>query len=264
MRRFWLALLLVLTLGVPARAAVAVDASSPIRFTGTPANGGTIVSASFTAPANSLIVCVITGDGDTSTHGAVTRTVTDSGGLTWTNQVTRAVNETTDGGMSQIATAIQTTSAARTVTITESHSLQTTTGLRVSVKIYVFTGADIAGTPVDTVTASNEGGSATNNLTTTSVTPGANGMLVVGGTDWVALGVPASSDLTADAADYAGAISVISGTKAVSSGVGATANLDAAGTAAAQWKWCQIVVRESGGEGGGTPSGHKTLTGAGR
>lgn len=229
--------------------AVALDASTPARFTGTVSAGGSITSASFTAPANALIEVDAQFDGDNDGHGG-TSGISDTGGLSWTKRVERTLSETTAGGGSVIWTARTTSSASRTVSVTRTGG--SAGALRWSAKVRVWTGADVDGTPVDTVGANNEGGSGTNNLTTSSVTPGAAGVLVVSGTDWNALGTPASSDLTADAAHYAGSLSVVSGYKACSSGVSVTGNLDASGTSAAQWKWCQVVVREAAGGGGGT------------
>jgi len=221
--------------------AIAVDASSPVRWTGTPSSPvGTIVSASFTAPTDALLVACVSGDG-IGTDAAVI-TMSDSGGLAWTLRVARTWSETTDGGYSGIYTARTTSSTSRTVTMTASAGIS---AKRYSIKLYVLTGVDVGGTPVDTVGANNEGGSTTNNLTTTSITPGANGLLICCDTDWNQLGVYTSSDLTIDTADYAGAISVCSGYKTCTSGAGVTGNLNAGGTGAAQHKWCQVTVRES-------------------
>lgn len=236
--------------------AALVDASSPIRFSVKTASNTNADSASFTAPANSLLVLCISHDGSTGTHGTLTTTISLTTGtaLTWTKQVERALAETTDGAASIIYTAPAVASEARVVRVNSTWTLSTGVTLQRSIKLYVVTGVDLGGTPVDTVGANNEGGSATNNLTTTSITPGANGLLVACDCDWSALGVfQTSADLTQDTATFAD-ISVCSGYKAVTSGVGATANLDAAGAGAAQHKWCQIVVREAAG-GGATPSG---------
>ena len=220
---------------------VAVDASSPARFSAVLASGGTTVSASFTAPANSLLVVCVESDGATASQGTVTNAVTDSGGLTWTKQVERTVAEATDGGMSAIWTAPQASSAARTVTIT--HTRSSGADIRVTGKVYVVTGTSLA---VDTVAAANEGGSATNNLTTTSITPGGTGLLIAADCDWTAGGDAnyEAGDLTQDTTFWAGLISVCDGYKACTEAVAVTANLNAGGAAAAQHKWCQIVVRE--------------------
>lgn len=229
--------------------AVALDASSPIRWSAaTATNGATFVSAAFTPPTGSFLVVTIEAD---TFSGAETSTLAVSGGgWTWTKQVERYATETTAGGQSAIWTAPVGTGASMQVTITRTNA--TSSSGRVSNTCFVCTGVDNLGTPVDTVTANNEGGSGTNNLTTTSITPGANGFLFATGCEWNALGACTSSDLKgldsvagSNHAEYAGAIDVISGWKTCTSGVAVTGNLDAAGTGTAQWKWCQIIVREA-------------------
>lgn len=227
-----------------------VDASSPVRWSGNPAIGANTTSASFTAPADSILVCTVEYDTNGTGGASLVVNVSDSGGLTWTRRVERQGTETTTGGGSVIFTARTTSSAARTVGVQYASGTSGQGTGRLSAKLYVTTGADVDGTPVDTVGANNEGGSATNDLTTASVTPGATGLLFVADADWNELGVFTSSDLTIDTADYAGAISVCSGYKACSGGVGVTADLNAGGTAAAQHKWCSIVVRAAAGGGG--------------
>lgn len=225
--------------------AVAVDASSPVRTNGAASTTTPVTSASFTAPANALLVCCISCDGSSADGGGgtlLTATPSDTGTLTWTKQVERTWIETTDGAQSAIWTARTTSAVSRTVSVTR-QSAGSGVVRRTSFKVYVLTGVDVDGTPVDTVGASNEGGSATNNLTTTSVTPGASGLLVVCDTDWNAAGNLASSDLTVDTTTFATEISVCSGYKTCTAGVGVTGNLDAGGAGAVQHKWCQIVVR---------------------
>jgi hypothetical protein len=221
--------------------AIRVDSSSPIRFNALGTPPFSQASASFTAPANSLIVlCAHLNDSDGS---AITAAVSDSGGLTWTLQVARLSTETTAGAEASIWTAPQVTSAARTVTLQWSGTA-TSPPRRISGKVYVITGVDLAGTPVDTVGVDNEGGSLTNDITTSAVTPGANGLLIVADSEWQAAGVfDASTDLAQESATWGGEFSVASGYKLVTSGVTATANLNAGGTSAVQHKWVQIVVR---------------------
>lgn len=240
--------------------AIALDASTPNRWSGTWADvvtGGSVtIGAGFTAPANALLVVAMeydTNGGASGTQGAIT--ITDSGGLTWTARVERQGTETVLGGGSGIFTARTTSAVSRTVTM----NAGTCTGAtnwgtkRGSATCYVFTGVDVDGTPVDTVGASNEGTSSTDNLTTTSVTPGADGVLVAAGCEWNTKGACTSSDLKgvdsiagSNHAEYAGAIDVIDGWKVCTSGVGVTGNLDAGG-ASPQWKWCQIIVRATAG-----------------
>jgi hypothetical protein len=226
--------------------AIAVDASSPVRWSGAnTANGSTFVSASFTPPNGSFIVIMITNDTTTGESGAA-YTLT-GGSLTYTNRVERQGTETTTGGYSGIYTAPVVTGSAMTITLTRTAGTASTG--RASLWARVLTGVD-GTTPVDTVGASNEGGSTSTTLTTTSITPGANGMLFVADTDWNTKGVMTSSDLTIDTANYATAISVASGYKTCTSGVGVTGSLTA-GAAGPQHKWTQIIVREAAGGGGG-------------
>jgi len=230
--------------------AIAIDASTPIRWTGVVdiTNGGTVTSAAFTAPANALLVMCACYD-TSSAWAPGSRTASDTGGLTWTPvRVERLGSETTVGGASGIWTARTTTAVSRTASFALGvvGGGDYSTG-RVSVKLYVLTGVDVDGTPVDSVTASNEGGSTTNSINTTSITPGANGLLVVCDCDWAAgngADFDASSDLTQDTAFYSSAISVLSGYKTCTSGVGVTGNLNGGGGSAVQHKWCQITVRE--------------------
>jgi hypothetical protein len=233
--------------------AVANDASTPARWSNTwhATNGGSIVSDSFTAPADALLVACCNYDSNSSgTPGATS--FSDSGGLTWTKQVERLWNETLNGGGSVIFTARTTSSVARTATLTGAAGATGGWGTgRASAKLYVFTGVDVDGTPVDTVGANNEGTTFTNDMTTSSLTPGATGLLVAVDTEWNQLGAITSSDLTIDAATYASAIDVASGYKVCTSGIGVTGNLNAGGTSSAVHKWCQIIVREAAGGGGG-------------
>jgi hypothetical protein len=235
--------------------AVAVDASTPVRWTGTPVIGANATSASFTAPADALLVCCVSYDTNNTGGTSLVVNASDSGGLTWTRRVERQGSETTAGGGSAVFTARTTSSVARTVGVQYATGTSGQGTGRLSAVCYVLTGVDVNGTPVDAVTAANEGGSATNDLTTTSVTPGATGLLVASDTDWNQLGLLTSSDLTIDSADYAGAVSVASGYKACTSGVAVSADLNAGGTAAAQHKWCQVVVRAAAGAPAAAPQG---------
>lgn len=223
--------------------ALAIDASSPVRWTGTTASAAGDTSASFTAPIDSLLVCCVEYDSSNS-PGAMVMNIADSGGLSWTKRVERTGAETTAGAGSAIFTARTTSAVARTVTVSYSAAGGVGTG-RKSARIYVVTGADLDGTPVDTVGANNEGGSSTNNLTTTSITAGGAGLLFAADSDWNQRGVMTSADLTLETADYASEISVGDGYKAVASGASVNANFNAGGGAAAQHKWCQIIVREA-------------------
>lgn len=230
--------------------ATAIDSTSPAKFTGTPNNNVDITSAAFTPPNTSLLVATVCAD--TNANENATFSVSDSLGGTWTLQI--EADEGTEaggaGGHSSIWTRPIVTGASMTVSARRTAGVGGTK--RIQCKVYVVTGYDSAGTPVDATGVANRGASTTNNLSTDSVTPGAAGHLIACGTDWNQLGAPTSSDLqgedanpTLDTGDFAGAISCAHGFKTVSSGVATTANLNAGGTAAAAWQWTQIVVREA-------------------
>ena len=228
--------------------AVALDASSPIRFTGTPIAGGSITSASFTAPTDAILAVAVQYDG-ASVAAVGTVSASDTGGLSWSG-VERDAGEGSGGGGAALYWARTPSSGSRTVSITRTGGSGGAT--RFSATCYVYTGADVNGTPVDSITANNEGGSTTNSISTTSVTPTGNGALVVSGTDWSASGACTSSDLLgldsvvgSGHAEYAGAIDVIDGWKACNEAVGVTGNLDAFGAGAVTWKWVQIVIIEA-------------------
>jgi hypothetical protein len=230
--------------------AAAVDTTnSPARWAGTPSPGGTITSGSFTAAADSFFVLALNCDGndDASFANGVANplvpSTTGGSALTWTKRVSRLWSEATTGGMSEIWTAPATTSVARTVTVTKDGACLGSQ--RVSAKLFVVTGVDLSGTPVDAVGASNEGGTNTDPTNTTNVTPGANGLLFVAATDWSQTGTGTSSNLTLDMGDYAGQITAWSGYRTCSSGVAVNGNLNPPATP--QFKWCQIVVREAAG-----------------
>lgn len=215
-----------------------VDASSPIRFTGTPANNVDITSASFTPPAGSVLVVCVSAD----TNGSADNiTIAVSGGsLTYTNRVERDPGDGgANAGHASIWTAVQPSSVSMTVSVRRTAG-NGSTG-RISVKVYVVTSANTT-TPNGAV---GEGSSTTNNITPNAYTSTENNSLGFGcATDWAQLGLPTSTD-TEDAADYAGAISVISLFKAAdtpTSGTTVTVNFDAGGTGNAEWNWVALEI----------------------
>lgn len=228
--------------------AIAIDGSSPIRFTGTPNNNVDITSASFTAPANSLLVVNVSADTNGSSEN-ITISVSDSGGLTWTNQVERDPGDAgAEAGHASIWTAQQPTSASRTVSVRRTAGNGSTN--RISVKVDVWTGSDIGGDPIGNV---GEGSSTTNNITPNAYTSSVNNSRGVGcATCWNQLGTPTSTD-TEDAADYSGAISVLSLYKAAdtaTSGTVVTMNFDAGGSGTAAWNWVALEILPGAGGGG--------------
>lgn len=223
---------------------LAIDSSSPIRWTGTPANNVDITSASFTPPAGALLVVCASFNETSATP--VEGSVSDSQSLTWTLQGRR--NDGDAGGLNggaEIWTAIVSTSTSMTVSVRRTTDAGGTGGTRrVSAVCYVVTGQHA--TPVPTV---GEGSSTTNNLTASIFTSAfADSLAIVAGTEWNVPtdGVPVSSDLTEDGANYAGNLSVLAGHKTLGAAGAQTANLDAAGTGACEWNWVAIEVRDAG------------------
>jgi hypothetical protein len=219
--------------------AIAIDASTPVRFAGTPANGVNITSASFTAPADAVLVLCISGDSAV----AVTLAASDSGGLTWTQEVLS--QPASNHGYSAVFTAVTVSAVARTVSCLH-NGVTGASSNRISAKCYVVTGADTT----DPVGQTGAGESTTNNwspaLYTSSVD---NSRAIYVGTDWAQLGVPGSTD-TEDGADYSGQVSVMSAYKAAdtpTSGTGVTGNLDAGGAGTADWSMAAVEIKPAAG-----------------
>lgn len=233
--------------------AAAIDGTSPAIATGSIANnGGTLATASFTAPTDAFLVAFIAMECYGSEPSDMT--ITDSGGLTWTQRPVRTWAEAIEFNYMASYTARTTSSTARTVTLTRVGSGGGDGALRLWLKVFVVTGVDVNGTPIDTTGASNEGSTSTNNATTTSLTPGATGLHLVAAMDVNGLGTYTSSDLTIQTSDQAttsfGTYNTVFGYKTATSGVGSTANLNAGGTGTAGQDWLQVIIREAGGGGG--------------
>lgn len=226
--------------------ALAVDASTPARVTGSSTNGTVAVTTgTFNPPA---CVLVATVEANARPHGA-TGAITNNGtGLTWSTFVERSnADASAQNGFAGIYWAtLATSQVGMTVTATLTSSVGTATEINTpSIKVYVVTGA--AASPAGN---SAEGSSTTDSITTTSFsTAGASSLLFVAGCDWNALGTPSSSDLTIDAFTNAN-ISGLSGYKALGgTGSSATANLDAAGAGSPAWDWvsCEVLAAAAAG-----------------
>lgn len=226
--------------------ALAHDSSTPVRWTGTPANSVNITSASFTPSNGALLVVNVQADViAVSLVGGIT--VSDSTGRTWTPR--KEQPGAGNNGFAGVYTAIANGSA---MTV----SVQRTTGgtggaTRISATCDVWTGQHA------TPTGNTGGGtSATNNLTAAAYSSSADNSRCIGGaTDWNQLGTPTSTD-TEDGADYTGQISVISVYKAADttpSGTAVTLNFDAGGTAAAAWSWVALEIIPAAGAAQDTP-----------
>ncbi|MEU8151795.1 hypothetical protein [Nonomuraea sp. NPDC048901] len=208
--------------------AIAVDASTPAIVTGvTPRT-----TASFTAPADSLLVALCG-----SNSGTVTHTVTNSGtALTWTSRAKRDILDS--GGATpavEIFTAPAAPSVARTVTLTSNSG-----GDTVELKLLVLTGVDLAA-PVG---ATGEGSSATANLTAAVYTSTAANSRAVGiAADQNQAGTPTSSDVgfAWNISGQSSGIAVYKAADTPTVGSSVTLNFDGTGGSRA-WNWCGIEI----------------------
>ena len=179
------------------------------------------------------MVCV---ESDTSDGSAITISVS-GGSLTWTNRVERDLGDAgANSGHASIWTAPVGTGASMTVSVR-----RTTTGggtNRISAKVYLVTGQHAS--PIGAV---GEGSSTTNDITPTVFTStGENSYGFGAACDWSANGIPVSSDLTEDGADYSLAISVVDGFKDLGASGAESMNFDAFDVAAATWNWAALEI----------------------
>jgi hypothetical protein len=137
--------------------ALAVDASSPAKVSGT---ATTITTASFTAPANALLVAFNNGDAPAATPNSVT--VSDSLGLIWARAVLRNIT-TGANSFADIWYATTTSAVSRTVSAAEAN-----VGSEHGLVVKVFT--DTGGAPTVGATNSSFAGTSlpTCDLTTTA------------------------------------------------------------------------------------------------
>lgn len=227
-------------------------------------DGGTAVtSGSFNVAAGDLIVVCANTD-EAGNGGTVTITISDNQGpdLAW---VQEGIRSDTDGAQVGVVVAwyFHSASAISGLTVTITCTGGTAVPDSPSIKVYLVQGHDSA----DILGALTENGSTTNNLTTASITPETSGVGFAVGTDWTEAGNPTSTDLTISSFTTSGDISGCSGFKTLSAGVGATANLDAGGTAAANWNYLWFEIRAAAGGGSPTgppPKGSLALMGVGR
>jgi hypothetical protein len=228
---------------------LAVDASSPVRFTGTPADNVNITSASFTPPSNSLLLALVSADAAASTN--ITILVSDSTGLTWTQAAIMDPGHSGGNGHASVWYAVQPTTQAMTVSAKRTSSGGSSN--QISVKVYVITGFTLS-SPIG---VTGTGTSTTNNITPTIYTSATDNSLgFVSATEYNHLGLPASTDVY-DAASYAN-IASLGGRKASVTTPAATQvtfNLDAFGASSASWNWVAVEVKSVASQGGGGGGG---------
>lgn len=199
--------------------------------------GASAAVGPFNAVNGQLILA--TAQQDQNSQPFVAMTISNDGAaLTWTNIVNAGGADT--GSVACWYTHLTADRTDLTVTVTRGDA----NGDSPSLKIYLCDGHDTA----DILGASTTAASTTENLTSASITPETSGMGFGVGTDWTQSGLPTSSDLTnVSTFDTAGDISGISGYKALTAAVGATANFDAVGTPAGNWRYAWFEIRTAAG-----------------
>lgn len=210
---------------------IAIDATSPARAT---ANATAVTSASFTPPAGSILVATVQGSGSAAANPTVAITNTGTVGA-WT-LVGRATDTTTGsgvmGGVATIHWALITTSAAVTVTATQTSGTADT-----SLRIYVVTGA-VASAPF--AASPIVGFSSVDPANPTIATTVSGSRIAVSASEWVNAGAPTSSTFTDEDAFSAVNIAGFSATLAMpTSGTVQPVNMDASG---ASGKWHYVLA----------------------
>jgi hypothetical protein len=208
--------------------AIAIDASTPALVGALTA----VSTASFTAPADSLLVALCGFDG-----GNGTNLISNSAAaLTWTQRVNHQAGEDTGayGATATIFTAVAPAAVSRTVTATASSG-----GSQVALKLLVVTGADTTA-PVGAV---GENHSTTANLTASVYTSTVAASRAFGiATDSLDGATPTSSDVgfgIATGSDFSG-IAVYKAADTATAGSAVTLNFNGSGSR--NWNWVAIEV----------------------
>lgn len=208
---------------------LAIDATTPALVEAS----NTCTTASFTAPANSLLVALCM----CNSGGGATNTVSNNGtGLTWTTWVNHQATE--DAGAYtttvKIVTAPAVPSVARTVTLQTSGSGYT------ALKLLVWTGADL----VNPVGAVAEGHATTANLSVgyTSATANSRGVGIAG--DAASFDLPTSSDVGFAFGNFPSPSGIAAYKSADTVTPATSVNLNFNGTGATRnWNWVTAEIR---------------------
>lgn len=191
-----------------------------------------VTSGTFNATNGQCVLVTTQLDQNSQPYAAAT--ISNNGvALTWTNiQNLGAANTGTVAAWYTVLSADRT---GLTVTITRGDVNADSP----TIKVYVLTNQNAT-----VLGAQTNNTSTTNNLTTTGITPITDGVGFGIGNDYTQAGAPTSTDLTNFSTyDMAGNISGGTGYKSLTTGVSATANFDAAGTAAGNWRYLWVEIR---------------------
>ncbi len=207
--------------------AIAIDGSSPavVRVA-----SGTCTTASFTAPANSLLLALVT----IANTGTATDTISDSGGLTWTS----AVHKVGDGTRlnAKIWWAVTTSSTSRTVAVAPGTSADN----RIMI-VKVITGTHLT-VPIGATITGNRTTSGTVSQSITSTAIGSLAMMVYSDGNGSAFPTEAAGTSGMDG-DFTAETMAIMWQTALSGSVGETMTIadTAPSTAQSAWAVAEIV-----------------------
>lgn len=208
-----------------------LDASTPARVTSTA--GQTLTTATFSPPANSLLLASFAKDGPQTAGATFSNTVT---ARTWVPiDAEFSVN-----GLASMAYALNPTALTG---ITVSGSQTVTGNNQVALKVYVITGHD----PAVPIGGQNGGGAAaSNSLTTTGFTVlggDSLGVFAANGASSLLAGNPTSSDTTLDPYNVSTEIYGGAGYKTLgAAGSSATFQITAPGAATPVWNWVSVEI----------------------
>lgn len=194
--------------------------------------GGTGTSASFTPSTGDLLVVALCTDSVLTT--AVTHTLSDTAGGTWTQHAHADFASVAKSGAASMWSRPVPSGTSMTVTAAGGPDV---------VRAQVFRVSGQAASPIG---ASNVGASSTDPDTVAALTSTqANSVLFVAATDWNQTGSPTSSDLTFVGFDAASFISGGFGYKVLGPAGAQTANLNWGGTP--EGTWAALEIKELAG-----------------
>ncbi len=173
-----------LSANAPAGAGLTVDPSTPAAagwFGNGCTSAGNAVTASFTAPANALLLA-LADTGSTGSGASTGPSVSDSGGLTWTRIGSSGANGTKDEALAWWAKT--SSSAARTVTLTSS-----TNTCSKFLQVLVVMNANLT-TPIGATNIGPSGNTTAGVFNQSVTSTVAGSMAVAAVADWNAAGAP--------------------------------------------------------------------------
>ena len=170
--------------------AIAVHSSSPAQAVSASNTSANVTTASFSPPADSVLVCLIDGNSTTTRS----YTVANSGtARSWTKAVQWDYSSADGASIGSAAAIYYAVNASAQTNITVTVTPNNATDSRTGIRVLVLTGVNTTGPLGATGGVTNNGVAAASK----SLTATATGSLSVAcGTDWWITGAPTSSDLS--------------------------------------------------------------------